>query len=103
MRDMGAATDFLSRNPQLRRLRESETWQALKQRYKLHDDEPGLYVVRGDTIGEEDDLLVDALARGSAPKSPDALARRLFEELPPQLQDVVLRQLRNITLEGDQL
>lgn len=99
---MASATDFLSRNPQLRQLQESETWRALKQRFKLPDSKPDLYVVRGDTIGEEDDLLVDALARGSAPESPDTLARRLFDELPPQLQDVVLRQLRNITPEGDQ-
>jgi hypothetical protein len=55
--------------------------------------------VRGDTIGDRDDLFVDALARGSSPDSPDPLARRMFEELSRELQRLILRELR---LEGQE-
>ena len=97
---MGSAQDFIHRHPDVRIVQKSEAWRVLKEHYALHDDEPGLYVVRGDTVGDEDELLVDALARGSAPQTPDPLARRLFEELPATLQDSVLKELRNIKQKG---
>lgn len=91
---MGSAAIFLKQHPELRQIQQSQVWRELKERYKLRGEESNLYVVRGDTIGDEDDLFVDALARGSSAESPDPLARRLFEELPADLQALVLDRLR---------
>ena len=69
-------------------------WEQVRERYAVNALGPESYVVRGDTIGGSDELYLDALVRGSEPNSPDALARRLFEELSPAVQRVILRELR---------
>jgi hypothetical protein len=98
---VGEGSKFLDAQPGLRVARErSAVWPAIKERDALPGLEPGAYVVRGDVVGDEDDLYVDTLARGSAPRGPDALARRLFEELPADLQAVVLNGLRNAGARG---
>ena len=75
----------------------SPLWDRIKRRYRLADPtEPDRleYIVRGDAVGTEDDLFVDVLARGSAPDSPDPLARELFTSLSDGMQRVVLKELR---------
>ena len=91
---MGIAREFLMRYPELMQLREhSPTWRQLKDRYQLKDLDGDVYLVRGDSLGDQDDLLIDALARGSAEAGSDALARRLFEELPAHLRQAVKEKL----------
>ena len=86
--------EFLQLHPELRGFREhSQTWREVKNRFRLKDLDGELYIVRGDTLGDEDDLLVDALARGSSPHGPDPLARKLFEELSTELQQAVREDL----------
>ena len=97
---MGWASTFLQGHPDLDAARnDSKIWEKLKKQYAIEALGSDAYLVRGDTIGDHDDLYLDALARGSAPQSPDPLARRLYEELPPGLQQLVLRELRKISSE----
>src|SRR5271165_6913249 len=97
---MRSSAAFLEAHPELKAARErSAVWDHVMKRYAVEGLGPDSYVVRGDTIGDRDDLFVDALARGSSPDSPDRLARQMFEELPQELQRLILRELR---LEGQE-
>lgn len=92
---MGYSANFLEAHPELLAARDRSTvWEQVMKRYAVDALGPQSYVVRGDTIGDRDDLFMDALARGSSPESPDPLARRLFEELSPELRRLVLHGLR---------
>jgi hypothetical protein len=96
---METGRGFLKRHPQLQQMRrDSATWQQVKDKYRLKDLDVGLYLVRGDTLGDEDDLLLDVLARGSVPQGPDPLARRLFDELSAETKQAV----RNELLQSDE-
>lgn len=92
----------LTAHPELRELREqSTTWQDILGRDTLPPElGPDQYLVRSDTVGDQDDLYLDALARGSQPSSSDPLARRLFEELPIHLRAAVRHELRGTPPEG---
>lgn len=97
---MGWAAAFLGSHPELLAARDrSAVWEQVRERYAVKALGPELYVVRGDTIGGSDDLYLDALARGSEPASLDVLARSLFKELAPALQQLILRELRHIGTE----
>ncbi|MGK3964694.1 hypothetical protein WMF38_11015 [Sorangium sp. So ce118] len=67
----------------------SETFRRVEERYRIEIGGRTLYLVRGDTLGSREDLLVDALVRGSAPEGADPLSRALFLELPGHLQEVI--------------
>jgi hypothetical protein len=99
---MESSAAFLNAHPELLRARErSAVWESLMKSYAVEALGPDAFLVRGDTIGNREDLFVDALARGSSPHSPDPLARRLFEELTPDLRSLVLRELRKTEVEED--
>lgn len=88
--EKSSATRFLDANPELRRaMAESSVFEELKSRESLTIDGENLYVVRGDTLGDEDELFLDALARGSRPTAQDELSRALFLELSDELKAVV--------------
>jgi hypothetical protein len=93
---------FLDRHPELERLKkESPTWQQLKDRHGLKGLDEELYLVGGDTLGSEDDLLVDALVRGSPAEGADALAHRLFEEISTEMKHAVLSELLQSDTKGE--
>ena len=96
-----SASKFLDEHPELRgAMAKSQKFPELKKRAALPKDdednkeEEQLYIVRGDTVGDEDELFIDALARGSNPQSQDALARELFLEMDQRLQGLVMDRLR---------
>ncbi|HEX7317616.1 MAG TPA: hypothetical protein VF297_27185 [Pyrinomonadaceae bacterium] len=85
-----SATKFLDEHPDLRRvMSESASFAELKARESFPVDGEVRYVVRGDTFGGEDELFLDALARGADPVARDELSRALFLELSKQLREVV--------------
>lgn len=95
------ATRFLDEHPELRSaMARSQKLPELKKRLALPKDdatdenEEQLYIVKGDTVGSEDDLFVDALARGSNSATQDSVARELYLELDPSLKSLVLDQLK---------
>ena len=101
MSEKSFASTFLDEHPSLREaMSRSQKLPELKNRLALPKDdetdeqEEQLYIVRGDTVGNEDELYVDALVRGSNPQTQDKLARELFLETESPLQALVLEKLR---------
>ena len=84
---------FLDAHPELVAAREqSRVWPRIKAGAALRVGGADLFVVGGDTLGGEDELWLDRLARGARPAS-DPLSRALFVELPAALQTLVRREL----------
>ncbi len=82
---------FLDAHPGLRdSMSVSDKFAELKKRAGLFIDGEQIYVVRGDAQGDEDDLYLDALARGSNPHERDELARSLFLELDDHHRELIL-------------
>lgn len=84
---------FLNAHPQLRdAMAASSAFPELKKRKALDDEgeEEQLYIVRGDTLGDEEELYLDALFRGSNPEGSDELSRRLFLELDESSRSLIL-------------
>lgn len=85
-----SSAQFLDAHPELRELMSaSNKFAELKKRAGLLIDGEQIYVVRGDAQGDEDDLYLDALARGSNPSERDELARSLFLELNDQQRELI--------------
>jgi hypothetical protein len=70
-------------------LDQSETFRRIAEAARLDLDGRTCFIVHGDTLGSREELLVDALFRGSSPESADPLSRALFLELPPALQAMI--------------
>ncbi|WP_437692032.1 hypothetical protein [Sorangium sp. So ce176] len=86
----GPRPPLLEAHPELLALVDrSATFRRVEERYRIELDGRTHYLVRGDTLGSREDLLVDALARGAAPEGADPLSRALFLELPGHLQEVI--------------
>jgi hypothetical protein len=90
----GEGAELLRAHPELRRQMEaSSRFARLAARKRIALDGRVHYIVRGDTLGDLDELYVDALVRGAAPGSADADARALFDELPAELKPIIERKL----------
>ena len=85
------ASEFLSKYPDLReKMASSENFKQMKQSKALQIDDEQLYVVQGDMLGEEEDLYVDSIIRGSNSETDDRIARNLFLELDESQKELVL-------------
>lgn len=96
-----AASKLIDEHPDLGGVMErSQKFAELKKRLALPKDdeenkeEEQLYIVRGDTVGDEQELFIDALARGSNPETQDVLARELFLEMDEPLQALIMGRFR---------
>lgn len=90
-----SASEFLDAHPELRTLmKESKLFAALKKLKALSDDEDEeqLYIVKGDTQGDEDELYIDALVRGSNPEGSDELSHKLFLELDDKNRSLIMER-----------
>jgi hypothetical protein len=95
------AADFLSTHPGLEdAMRASERFARLREGALLEVDEERLYIVRGDTLGDEADLYLETLVRGARSERPDDPNRAVFLELNDELQDVVRRRAEGSAPEG---
>jgi hypothetical protein len=84
---------FLDAHPELDAARaRSGVWPQIKAAASIRPAGVELFVVGGDTLGGEEELFLDRLARGAGP-SGDPLSRALFLELPVALQAEVRRDL----------
>ena len=84
---------FLDAHPALEEARgRSKVWPQIMKEAAIRVGGAGLFVVGGDTLGGEDELFLDRLARGARPSS-EPLSRALFLELPDDLQTLVRREL----------
>lgn len=87
------AAIFFDEHPELRdAMNRSKNFPELKRRSSVKIDDEQLYVVKGDTLGDEDELYLDALIRGSNPQTDDSLARKLFLEMEDHPQSLIIER-----------
>jgi hypothetical protein len=88
------AEAFLDRHPALRTAcARSTVWSRVRDEARIDLGGSEAYIVAGDTLGGEPELLLDRLARGANASGADPLSRALFLELPTELQTTVRREL----------
>ncbi len=72
----------------------SECFSRIRARSALSIDDETQYIVRGDTLGSEDDLYLDALAKGIHAQDPGSEYRALYLELDEPLRSLIHTRLR---------
>jgi hypothetical protein len=88
------AEAFLDEHRALRDARDrSAVWLRIRATSGFELQGRRLYVVGGDTLGGEDELYLDRLARGARAAGSDELSRELYLELPEELKKVVDNEL----------
>lgn len=81
---------LVERHPELRAiLSHSERFRGIAERHRVELDGKTYYIVRGDTLGSKEELLVDVLVRGSADEGADPESRALFLELSEPMKNVI--------------
>jgi hypothetical protein len=86
-----AAAQFFAAHPEFRRaMSESKIFPKIRDQARLKVDGEELYIIRGDTLGEEEDLYLEALIQGAARQGD--LNRALFEELDDHLKNMIRRR-----------
>jgi hypothetical protein len=89
------AAGFLALHPGLEgAMRASERFARIRVDAALEVDAERLYIVRGDTLGDEADLYLETLVRGARSDHQDDPNRAVFLELDDELQAVVRRRAR---------
>lgn len=84
------ARGFLAGRPRLRDLLAgSEAFRRIKQDALVEMDGEELYIVRGDTLGSEEELFVEAVVRGAAGQGE--AQRQLFAEIDPAERNLLVK------------
>jgi hypothetical protein len=90
-----ASAELLEEHPELReKMTQSASFRQMKQSKALAIDDEQLYVVQGDMLGDEADLYVDSIIRGSNPLTDDEIARSLFLELDESQRQLIMNRFR---------
>ena len=90
----GRAARFLDDHPELREaMARSAVWPRVKRDATVTIRGQPMYVVGGDTLGGEEELFLDRLARGAGESGADPLSRELFLEQPDAVQAIVRTRL----------
>ena len=90
---MSDAAEFVRMHPGLERtMSASERFARIRDDTALEVDAERLYIVWGDTLGDEADLYMETLVRGARSDRPDDPNRAVFLELDDELQEVVRRR-----------
>jgi hypothetical protein len=83
---------FFAGHPEFRRaMSESKIFSQIRDQARLNVEGEELYIIRGDTLGEQEDLYLEALIRGAATQGD--LNRALFEELDENLKNIIRGQV----------
>ena len=92
MNDAGA---FLAAHPSLAEaMRTSSAFDRIRRQALLDIDGERLYIVRGDTLGSEEELFVEALVRGAQGPDPGDAERALYVELTDEQRALVDERVR---------
>jgi hypothetical protein len=90
-----SAHDFIRTHPGLlRMMATSPEFAAVRDGAALDIDDERLYIVRGDTLGDEEELFVEALVRGAQATRPDDPNRAVYLALDDEMREVVDRRVR---------
>jgi hypothetical protein len=80
------AERFLDEHPAMAGIMETPAFELLKEQASLDIDGERLYIVRGDTLGSEADLLLEALVVGAQLDDPTDPRRALYLDLDDGLR-----------------
>lgn len=72
----------------------SSSFAELRERALLEIDDERLYIVRGDTLGDEEDLFLEALVRGAQASEPADVYRAVYEDLDDESREVINERMR---------
>ncbi len=87
--------ELLATHPHLREVMDrSSNFAKIKRQAALNIDDQVEYIVRDDTLGDEDTLFVEALVRGAASEEPDDVHRALYMELDEEVRALIDRRTR---------
>ena len=93
-RVVSSASEFVRAHPGLRRaMAELPAFAEVRERAALEVDDEPLYIVGGDTLGDEEELFVETLARGVHSDDPNDPNRVVYLGLDDELQDVVRQRI----------
>lgn len=70
----------------------SRAFRQAKRAALVEIDEERLYIVKGDILGEEEELFVEAVLRGAAGQGE--LNRQIYEELDEEERELILGTFR---------
>jgi hypothetical protein len=88
------ASQVFAAHPALRQaMSASQIFPKIRDQARLQVGGEELYIIRGDTLGEEEDLYLEALIRGAAGQGD--LNRALFVELDDRLKPIPTTLLRH--------
>ena len=92
---MSNARQFVHAHPELvEAMERSEAFAAVREGAVLEVDDERLYIVRGDTLGDEEDLFVETLVRGAQSSEADDPNRAVYLELDDRAREVVDQRVR---------
>ena len=77
-----------------RAMRSSKAFASIREAAALEIDAERLYIVRGDTLGDEEDLFLETLVRGAQAKDPQDPNRRVYLELDKRMREVIDQRVR---------
>jgi hypothetical protein len=84
------AETFIAQHPELREFMHHSTHFAdLKKSLEVHYGDQKIYVVQGDVLGGEEELLFDSLIRGANEQEADTRYRAVFLDLPLKLRHLI--------------
>jgi hypothetical protein len=84
---------FFASHPELRRaMADSVPFSRVKANARVEIDDEILYVVKGDILGEEEELFVETVIRGA--KGQDELQRDVFDQLQERDRELILSRFR---------
>jgi len=72
----------------------SPSFAAVRDKAVLEVDEERLYIVRGDTLGDEEDLFLETLIRGAQQSDPGDPHRTVYLELDDEMREAIDRRVR---------
>lgn len=72
----------------------SSSFGVLRDRTVLEIDAERLYIVRGDTLGDEEDLFLEALIRGAQASDATDPYRAVYLDLDDEMREVIDQRMR---------
>ncbi|MEZ0240424.1 MAG: hypothetical protein ACAH65_06470 [Chloroflexota bacterium] len=75
-------------------MRSSKAFAAIREAAALEIDAERLYIVRGDTLGDEEDLFLETLVRGAQADDPKDRNRTVYLELDKETREVIQGRVR---------
>lgn len=92
---MSDAQAFVRSYPGLvRSMHSSAAFAGIRDQAALEIDAERLYIVRGDTLGDEEDLFLETLVRGAQASDPDDPNRVVYLDLDDEMREVIDQRMR---------